>query len=105
MADVHKPKVPLKKSGKYFFPLTAADQVYTDPEAGKKLDAALAEMAAAITAAGEAAQAAATAAAAASEAAQAAVDAVAAATALAEAAMPKNCFAFDAATGTLAITL
>lgn len=44
MANVYKPKVPLRKKGIYFFPRTTADQVYTDTETGEMLSSTLHDM-------------------------------------------------------------
>jgi hypothetical protein len=44
MANVYRPKKPLRRGGAYIFPRTTVDQVYTDPATGKMLDEKLAEM-------------------------------------------------------------
>lgn len=44
MANVYRPKRPLRRGGAYIFPRTSTDQVYTDPEAGEMLNTKLNEM-------------------------------------------------------------
>ena len=44
MANVYRPKRPLRRGGAYIFPRTSTDQVYTDPETGEMLNTKLNEM-------------------------------------------------------------